>query len=48
MTDQEIQLQHKEEKYRIYISTFSYEGDNSDLDSEMDSDSNVTAYLFLE
>ena len=43
MTDQEIQLQHVEEKYRIYMSTFSYEGDNSDLDSKMDSDSNVTA-----
>ena len=47
MTDQEIQLQHEEEKYGIYMSTFSYKGDNSDLDSEMDSDSNVTAYPYL-
>ena len=48
MTDQEIWLQHEEEKYGIYMSTFSKKGDNSDLDSEMDSDSNATAYPFLE
>ena len=48
MTNQEVRLQHKEEKYGIYVSTFSYEGDNSDLDSEMDSDSNAMAYPFLE
>ena len=47
MTDQEIRLQHEEEKYGIYMSTFSYEGDNSDLDSETDSDSNVMAYPYL-
>ena len=47
MTDQEIQLWH-EEKYGIYMSTFSYKGDNSNLDSEMDSDSNMMAYLYLE
>ena len=33
MTDQEIQLQHEEEKYGIYMSTFSSEGDDSYLDS---------------
>ena len=48
MTDQEIQLQQEEEKYGIYMSTFSYEGDNSDLDSETGSDSNVMAYPYLE
>ena len=47
MTDQEVRLQHEEDKYGIYMSTFSYEGDNSKLDSEMDTDSNTTAYLFL-
>ena len=47
MTKQEFRLQHKKEKYRIYMSTFSYEGDDSDLDSKMDTDSNATAYLFL-
>ena len=48
MTNQEVRLQHEEEKLGIYISTFGYEGDDSDLDSEMDSDSNVMAYPFLE
>ena len=48
MAHQEIWLQHKEEKYGIYMSTFCYEGDDSNLDSEMDNDSNVTAYPFLE
>ena len=47
-TDQEIQLQHKEEMYGIYMSTFGYEGDDSNLDSKMDIDSNVMAYPFLE
>ena len=48
MTDQEIQLEQEEEKYGIYTSTFGYEGDNSNLDSKMDSDSNAMAYLYLE
>ena len=48
MTDQEIQLQHEEEKYGIYMSIFHYEGDDSDLDSKMDSDSDATAYPFPE
>ena len=47
MTDQEIQLQKGEEKYGIYMSTFRYEGDDSDLDSETESHSNATAYLYL-
>ena len=48
MTKQEQRLQHEEEKYGIYMSTFGYDEDNSDLDSDTDTDSNVTAYLFLE
>ena len=47
MTDHEVRLQHKEEKYGIYMSTFHYEGDDSDFDSKMDTDSNTTAYQFL-
>ena len=47
MMAQEIQLQKEEEKYGIYMSTFRYEGDDSDLDSETESDSNVTAYPYL-
>ena len=47
MTNQEVRLQHEEEKYGIYMSTFSYEGDDSNLDSETDTDSNATAYLFI-
>ena len=48
MTYQEIQLQQEKEKFGIYMHTFCYEGDNSNLDSEMDSDSNVMAYPYLE
>ena len=48
MTDQEAKLQHEEEKYGIYMSTFSYEGDDSDLDSNTDSNSNMMAYKLLE
>ena len=48
MTEQEVRLQCKEEEYRIYMSTFGYEGEDSNLDSKTDSDSNVTAYPFLE
>ena len=48
MTDQEILLQQEEEKFGIYMSTFGYEGDNSNLDSETDSDSNATAYPYVE
>ena len=48
MTKQEIQLQEEEEKYGIYMGTFRYEADNSDLDSETDTKSNITAYPYLE
>ena len=47
MTDQEVRLQHEEEKYGIYKSTFGYEGDNSNLESKMDINSNAMAYPFL-
>ena len=47
MTAQEIQLEKEEEKYGIYVSTFGYEVDDSDLDSETELDSNVTAYPYL-
>ena len=48
MTNQEIQLQEEEEKYGIYMSTFGYEGDDSNLDSGTDTKSNITAYPYLE
>ena len=47
MTDQEVRLQHKEEKYEVYMSTFGYEGDDSNLDSKTDTNSSATAYSFL-
>ena len=47
MTDQEVRFQDEEEKYGIYMSTFSYEGDDSELDSKMDTDSNAIAYPLL-
>ena len=37
VTEQETQLQEKEEEYRIYMNTFGYEGDHSDLDSNTES-----------
>ena len=48
MTDHEIQLQKEEEKYGVYMSTFRYKWEDSDLYSEMESDSYMTAYLYLE
>ena len=48
MTEQEQRLQCGEEKFNIYMSTFSCEGDDSDLDLDTDSDSNAMAYPFLE
>ena len=48
MTEQELRLQHEEEKYGIYMSTFCYEGDDSDLELDMDIDSNAMAYPFLD
>ena len=47
MRAQEAQLQNKEEKYRIYMSTFSYEGDDTNLDSETESDSDTSVYPYL-
>ena len=41
-------LQEDEQKYNIYMSMFGYEGDNSDLDSEMDMELEGHAYLFLD
>ena len=48
MMEQEQRLQCEEEKFNIYMSTFGYEGDDLDLDTEMDSDFNATAYPYLE
>ena len=44
MTEQELKLQHEEEKYGIYMNTFGYEGDDSELDTESD----VMAYPYLD
>ena len=46
MMAQEIQLQKEEEKYGIYMSTSGYEGDDSNLDSDIESDSNAIAYPY--
>ena len=48
MTKQEAHLQEEEEKYGIYTSTFRYEGDSSNLDSGMDTESDVTIYPYLD
>ena len=48
MTKQELRLQEEEQKYSIYVSTFSYEGDDLDLDSETDTESESHAYPFLD
>ena len=48
MTKQELRLQEEEQKFNIYMSTFSYEGDDLDLDSEMDMESESHAYPFLD
>ena len=48
MTKQGLRLQEEEQKYNIYMSTFSYEGDNSDLDSETDTESKSHTYSFLD
>ena len=44
---QKIQ-QEEEERYNVYMSTFGYEGDNSDLDLEDDMESKGHAYPFLD
>ena len=48
MTKQELQLQEEEEKYNIYMNTFGYKGDNSDLASETDTESEGHTYPFLD
>ena len=48
MTEQEQRLQCEEEKFNIYMSTFSYEGDDLVLDADTDSDLNAMAYQYLE
>ena len=47
MTNQEQRLQC-EEKFNIYMSTFGYEGDDSDLDSDTHLDSYTMPYPYLE
>ena len=47
MSEWEWRLQCKE-KFGIYLSTFSYERDDSDLDSHMELDLNVMAHPFLQ
>ena len=48
MTEQERRLQEEEGKYKVYMSNFRYEGDNSDLDSKTNTESDVTAYPYLD
>ena len=47
MTKQEIQLQEEEKKYGIYMSTFVYKGDDSNLDSGTETESDTNAYPYL-
>ena len=48
MTKWELRLQEEERKYEIYMSTFGYEGDDSYLISEMDTDSYIATYPYLD
>ena len=48
MTKQELMLQEDEQKYNIYMSTFGYEGDDLDLNSETDMESESHTYPFLD
>ena len=48
MTQQELWLQKEEAKYNTYISTIGYKGDDSDLETEMDTESERQAYPFLD
>ena len=45
---QEKIQQEEEERYSIYMSTFGYEGDDSDLDLEDDMESEGHTYPFLD
>ena len=47
MMKQELQFQ-EEEKYDIYTSTIGYEGDNSNLETKTETDSEGQAYPFLD
>ena len=48
MTEQDKKMQEEEEMYNICMSTFGYEGDDSDLDFETDTDLEGHAYPFLD
>ena len=48
MMKQELWLQEEEEKYDIYTSTIGHKGDDSDLETETDPDSEGQAYPFLD
>ena len=48
ISEQELWMQKEEVKYNTYISAIGYEGDDSDLETEMDTDSGGQAYLFLD
>ena len=48
MSEQELWLQKEEVKYNTYISAIGYEGDDSDLETKMDTNSEGQAYPFLD
>ena len=48
VAEKEQRLQDKEPRYNIYMSTFSYEGDDLDLNSETDRELEGHAYPFLD
>ena len=48
MMEQELQLQKEEAKYNTFISTIGYEGDDSDIETKMDTKSEGQAYPFLD
>ena len=48
MTKQECRLQEEEGKYKIYMNNFGYEGDDLDLDSDTNTESDVTRYPYLD
>ena len=41
-------LQEEEEKYEIYMHTIRYEGEDSDLKSGTDTESDMTAYPYID
>ena len=48
MSEQELWLQKEEAKYNTYTIAIGYEGDDSDLETEMDTDLEGQAYPFLD